>query len=35
LEEVDEGTRLHVRESTPEIATALELRACALAGMHA
>jgi uncharacterized protein YndB with AHSA1/START domain len=35
LEEVDEGTRLHVRESTPEVATALELRACALAGLHA
>ena len=35
LEAVDEGTLLHVRESTPEVATALELRACALAGMHA
>ena len=31
LEEVDDGTRLHVRESTPEFATALELRAMALA----
>jgi uncharacterized protein YndB with AHSA1/START domain len=27
LEEVEEGTRLHVREATPEFATALELRA--------
>ncbi len=31
LEEVDEGTRLLVRESTPHFATALELRAMALA----
>jgi uncharacterized protein YndB with AHSA1/START domain len=30
LEEVDEGTRLVVRESTPEFSTALELRAMAL-----
>ena len=30
LEEVDEGTRLLVRESTPEFSTALELRAMAL-----
>ena len=30
LEEVDEGTRLLVRESTPEFSTALELRALAL-----
>ena len=30
LEEVDEGTRLVVRESTPEFSTALELRALAL-----
>jgi uncharacterized protein YndB with AHSA1/START domain len=30
LEEVDEGTRLHVRESTPEFSTALALRAMAL-----
>ena len=29
LEEVDEGTRLVVRESTPEFSTALELRALA------
>jgi len=29
LEEVDEGTRLLVRESTPEFSTALELRALA------
>ena len=27
LEEIDEGTRLHVREATPEFSTALELRA--------
>ena len=27
LEEIDEGTRLRVRESTPEFSTALELRA--------
>jgi uncharacterized protein YndB with AHSA1/START domain len=31
LEEVEEGTRLHVRESTPEFSTALELRAQAFA----
>jgi uncharacterized protein YndB with AHSA1/START domain len=31
LEEVEEGTRLLVRESTPQFATALELRAMALA----
>jgi uncharacterized protein YndB with AHSA1/START domain len=31
LEEVEEGTRLLVRESTPEFSTALELRAMALA----
>lgn len=31
LEEVEEGTRLLVRESTPEFSTALELRALALA----
>jgi uncharacterized protein YndB with AHSA1/START domain len=31
LEEVDEGTRLLVRESTPQFSTALELRAQALA----
>jgi uncharacterized protein YndB with AHSA1/START domain len=31
LEEVDDGTRLHVRESSPEFATALELRAQAYA----
>jgi uncharacterized protein YndB with AHSA1/START domain len=30
LEEVEEGTRLFVRESTPEFSTALELRAQAL-----
>jgi uncharacterized protein YndB with AHSA1/START domain len=30
LEEVDAGTRLVVRESTPEFSTALELRALAL-----
>ena len=30
LEEVDDGTRLLVRESTPEFSTALELRAQAL-----
>ena len=30
LEEVEEGTRLLVRESTPEFSTALELRAQAL-----
>src|SRR5947199_726425 len=30
LEEVDEGTKLLVRESTPEFSTALELRALAL-----
>ena len=30
LEEVDDGTRLTVRESTPEFSTALELRALAL-----
>jgi uncharacterized protein YndB with AHSA1/START domain len=30
LEEVEEGTRLLVRESTPEFSTALELRAMAL-----
>jgi uncharacterized protein YndB with AHSA1/START domain len=30
LEEVEEGTRLHVRESSPQFATALELRALAL-----
>ena len=30
LEEVDEGTRLLVRESTPEFSTALELRAMAI-----
>jgi uncharacterized protein YndB with AHSA1/START domain len=30
LEEVEEGTRLLVRESTPEFSTALELRADAL-----
>jgi uncharacterized protein YndB with AHSA1/START domain len=31
LEEVEEGTRLVVRESTPEFSTALALRALALA----
>ena len=31
LEEVDDGTRLLVRETSPEFATALELRASALA----
>lgn len=31
LEEIDDGTRLHVRESTPEFSTALELRALAMA----
>lgn len=31
LEEIEEGTRLLVRESTPEFSTALELRAQALA----
>jgi uncharacterized protein YndB with AHSA1/START domain len=31
LEEVEEGTRLLVRETAPEFATALELRALALA----
>jgi uncharacterized protein YndB with AHSA1/START domain len=31
LEEVEEGTRLVVRESTPEFSTALELRALAFA----
>jgi uncharacterized protein YndB with AHSA1/START domain len=31
LEEVDDGTRLLVRESSPEFATALELRALAYA----
>jgi uncharacterized protein YndB with AHSA1/START domain len=30
LEETEEGTKLHVRESTPEFSTALELRALAL-----
>ena len=30
LEETDGGTRLHVRESTPDFAAALELRALAL-----
>jgi uncharacterized protein YndB with AHSA1/START domain len=30
LEEVEEGTRLLVKESTPEFSTALELRALAL-----
>jgi uncharacterized protein YndB with AHSA1/START domain len=30
LEETEQGTRLHVRESTPEFSTALELRALAL-----
>jgi uncharacterized protein YndB with AHSA1/START domain len=30
LEEIDDGTRLRVRESTPEFSTALELRALAL-----
>jgi len=30
LEETEDGTLLHVRESTPEFATALELRAVAL-----
>ena len=30
LEEVEEGTKLFVRESTPQFATALELRALAL-----
>ncbi|MDX6409090.1 MAG: hypothetical protein QOE13_2161 [Gaiellaceae bacterium] len=30
LEEVDQGTRLLVRESSPEFSTALELRALAL-----
>lgn len=30
LEETEEGTRLFVRESTPQFATALELRALAL-----
>jgi uncharacterized protein YndB with AHSA1/START domain len=31
LEEIDEGTRLRVRESTPEFSTALELQALAIA----
>jgi uncharacterized protein YndB with AHSA1/START domain len=31
LQEVEEGTRLLVRESTPQFSTALELRALALA----
>ena len=30
LEETEEGTKLHVRESTPEFSTALELLALAL-----
>jgi uncharacterized protein YndB with AHSA1/START domain len=30
LEETEEGTRLHVRETSPEWSTALELRALAL-----
>jgi uncharacterized protein YndB with AHSA1/START domain len=30
LEETEEGTKLHVRESTPEFSTALELRALAM-----
>ena len=30
LEEIEEGTRLHVRESTPQFSTALELRALAM-----
>ena len=30
LEETDDGTLLHVRETTPEFSTALELRALAL-----
>src|SRR4029453_19267719 len=30
LEEIEEGTRLFVRESTPEFSTALELRALAM-----
>ncbi|MFL5969693.1 MAG: SRPBCC domain-containing protein [Gaiellaceae bacterium] len=35
LEEVEEGTRLLVRESTPEFSTALELRALALSYAYA
>jgi uncharacterized protein YndB with AHSA1/START domain len=35
LEEVEAGTRLLVRESTPDFTTALELRALALALAHA
>ena len=35
LEEVEAGTRLLVRESTPDFTTALELRALALAFAHA
>jgi uncharacterized protein YndB with AHSA1/START domain len=30
LEETEDGTRLHIRESSPEFSTALELRALAL-----
>src|SRR5438046_6572725 len=30
LEETEDGTRLHVRESTPEFSTALEVRALAM-----
>lgn len=35
LEETEEGTRLHVRESSPEFSTALELHALAYAVAHA
>ena len=35
LEETEEGTRLHVRESTPEFSTALEVRALAYEAAHA
>ena len=30
LEETEDGTRLHIRETSPEFSTALELRALAL-----
>ena len=30
LEETEDGTKLHVRESTPDFSTALELRALAM-----
>ena len=34
LEETEDGTRLHIRESSPEFSTALELRALALSLAH-